>query len=369
MTAGQLVGGPEQDVAPRPADGLSGVDGQLAVMGGLLRDRLVSPAKYPDGASLVNVSTALAGLHTIRYEIHDFLVHERLERLDMLDAGLAQLRKVHDPDELLNRVCESVVHSCGFDRVMLSRVEGSVWRPWKSYAVTDQEVERTFRKWISAIPEIPLDHLLLESEMVRRCEPALVTDGAHDRRVYRPLLDASELRSYVAAPLMPTGRVIGFLHADYKAEQASALDRDILWAFAEAFGQIFERAVLLARLRDQREQVRSAMQTVESVLDDLAGAEIDLASREHVTALAATRPTRMLHTARSSKIESLTGRELEVLTLMATGATNNRIAEKLVITNGTVKSHVKRILRKLGAENRAEAISQYLRLTIGQNHL
>ncbi len=369
VTAGQLVGGPEQDVAPRPADGLSGVDGQLAVMGGLLRDRLVSPAKYPDGASLVNVSTALAGLHTIRYEIHDFLVHERLERLDMLDAGLAQLRKVHDPDELLNRVCESVVHSCGFDRVMLSRVEGSVWRPWKSYAVTDQEVERTFRKWISAIPEIPLDHLLLESEMVRRCEPALVTDGAHDRRVYRPLLDASELRSYVAAPLMPTGRVIGFLHADYKAEQASALDRDILWAFAEAFGQIFERAVLLARLRDQREQVRSAMQTVESVLDDLAGAEIDLASREHVTALAATRPTRMLHTARSSKIESLTGRELEVLTLMATGATNNRIAEKLVITNGTVKSHVKRILRKLGAENRAEAISQYLRLTIGQNHL
>ncbi len=40
-----------------------------------------------------------------------------------------------------------------------------------------------------------------------------------------------------------------------------------------------------------------------------------------------------------------------------------------MITNGTVKSHVKRILRKLGAENRAEAISQYLRLTIGQNHL
>ena len=49
---------------------------------------------------------------------------------------------------------------------------------------------------------------------------------------------------------------------------------------------------------------------------------------------------------------------------MATGATNGRIAEQLVITDGTVKSHVKRILRKLRAANRAEAIARYLRLTM-----
>jgi DNA-binding NarL/FixJ family response regulator len=53
-----------------------------------------------------------------------------------------------------------------------------------------------------------------------------------------------------------------------------------------------------------------------------------------------------------------------VLTLMATGATNSRIAEQLVITDGTVKSHVKRILRKLRSANRSEAIARYLRLTI-----
>jgi DNA-binding NarL/FixJ family response regulator len=61
----------------------------------------------------------------------------------------------------------------------------------------------------------------------------------------------------------------------------------------------------------------------------------------------------------------LTGREIEVLALMATGATNDRIADELVIANGTVKSHVKRILRKLCVENRAEAISRYLHVTIG----
>jgi DNA-binding CsgD family transcriptional regulator len=46
-----------------------------------------------------------------------------------------------------------------------------------------------------------------------------------------------------------------------------------------------------------------------------------------------------------------------VLELMVTGATNQAIADKLVITEGTVKSHVKHILRKYGAVNRAQAIA------------
>jgi DNA-binding NarL/FixJ family response regulator len=162
---------------------------------------------------------------------------------------------------------------------------------------------------------------------------------------------------------MPTGRVIGFLHADYETAVVDELDRDILWAFAEGFGQIFERAVLLGRLRDQREQVRRAMETVEQVLDDLATAEIELASRGAGSGTSAA-PRRLPPTP-GSRIDSLlTPRELEVLTLMATGATNSRIAEQLVISDGTVKSHVKRILRKLRAANRGEAIARYLRLTM-----
>jgi DNA-binding CsgD family transcriptional regulator len=57
---------------------------------------------------------------------------------------------------------------------------------------------------------------------------------------------------------------------------------------------------------------------------------------------------------------SLTRREVEVLRLMAGGDTNGRIARRLVISEGTVKSHVKHILRKLGAANRAEAVSRWL---------
>ncbi len=51
----------------------------------------------------------------------------------------------------------------------------------------------------------------------------------------------------------------------------------------------------------------------------------------------------------------LTDRELEVLTLMARGWTNARIAEALVNSPRTVSTHVERILEKLGATTRAEA--------------
>jgi LuxR family transcriptional regulator, regulator of acetate metabolism len=360
--------GTGEGLAYDDADDLNVLVAQLQVLTADVAERLATGRVEKGGAGLGELGAALVELQSFRSAAHDHEVHERLDRLDALEAGLAPLRWVHDPNELLAKACEAVVHSCGFDRAMLSRVEDSTWRPWKSYAVADREFERRFRDWITKTPEIPLDHLLLESEMIRRHGPALVTCADDDSRVYRPLVEASGLKSYVAAPLMPTGRVIGFLHADYETASVNELDRDILWAFAEAFGHIFERAVLLTRLRDQREQVREAMSTVERVLEDLASAEIELAGRppRDGASTGAPRLSAGLMATPGSRIDSLlTPRELEVLTLMATGATNSRIAEQLVITDGTVKSHVKRILRKLRSANRSEAIARYLRLTMG----
>jgi DNA-binding NarL/FixJ family response regulator len=55
----------------------------------------------------------------------------------------------------------------------------------------------------------------------------------------------------------------------------------------------------------------------------------------------------------------LSKRELEVLAKIAEGWTNAEIADRLVIAESTVKSHVKNILRKLGAANRTEAVCWY----------
>jgi DNA-binding NarL/FixJ family response regulator len=51
----------------------------------------------------------------------------------------------------------------------------------------------------------------------------------------------------------------------------------------------------------------------------------------------------------------LTSRELEILRLVAAGASNNRIAGELFVTEQTVKFHLSNVYRKLGAANRTQA--------------
>jgi LuxR family transcriptional regulator, maltose regulon positive regulatory protein len=57
-------------------------------------------------------------------------------------------------------------------------------------------------------------------------------------------------------------------------------------------------------------------------------------------------------------IDPLTGRELEVLAMLAAGTPNQAIAEELFVTLFTVKKHVSHILGKLGAANRTEAVAR-----------
>ena len=66
----------------------------------------------------------------------------------------------------------------------------------------------------------------------------------------------------------------------------------------------------------------------------------------------------------SGIVDPLTGRELEVLGMMAAGRSNQAIAGELVVTLDTVKKHVGHVLGKLGAANRTEAVARARELSL-----
>jgi DNA-binding CsgD family transcriptional regulator len=75
---------------------------------------------------------------------------------------------------------------------------------------------------------------------------------------------------------------------------------------------------------------------------------------EHAVRLLTVRPEV------SARADVLSSRELQVLENIATGATNSQIAGRFVISENTVKSHVKQILKKLAVANRTEAANRYI---------
>jgi LuxR family maltose regulon positive regulatory protein len=75
-----------------------------------------------------------------------------------------------------------------------------------------------------------------------------------------------------------------------------------------------------------------------------------LAAFDHSTALPSGQPG-------SSELEALSERELEVLRLIADGASNREIADQLVVSLGTVKKHLNNIFLKLDAHSRSQAVA------------
>jgi DNA-binding CsgD family transcriptional regulator len=284
----------------------------------------------------------------------------RLETYVRIQKGLTRLRELSSPQELIEAAPAELNRTLGVTRAMVSRVRGSLWTP-EVLAIADgiDPLADEFQQYV-AETEIPLAHMLMETELVRRRIPVLVTDPASHPRTYKPIVEVSRSTSYAAAPIMPTTRVIGFFHVDRFGQElpVSPEDRDNLWVFAEHFALLYERSVLLERLEFQRTRLHELLSTTSRSLDEISGAAVTLERKE-----SAPPPVSRASTVTRSPLASLlTAREQEVLELMTSGATNSQIARELVVSEGTVKSHVKRILRKLRVDNRAGAVARYLHL-------
>ncbi|BDX29937.1 hypothetical protein TUM20985_04840 [Mycobacterium antarcticum] len=310
---------------------------------------------------------AILDLSLLERELLEDGARRRTLALLRVQEGLSKLRAVDTVTEIVDRAPRELVESCGFDRAVLFRVHEGRMMMESAYFGNDAEGASKMVAFAQSVAPL-LDHMLVETEMIRRHRPAIVRDARNDPLVNRAIVDFSMTRSYVAAPVMPTGKVIGFLHADrlYSGRVVDEIDRDTVWAFAEGFGYAYERTVLVERMRRQHAEVCRALASADEAARALQDAGLDLRKVEPAEHSAAARS---LAEAQSWAHPTLTRREIEVLRLMAGGRTNQQIAAQLVISIGTVKSHVKRVLRKLRANNRAEAASTYVRLAGAPHHV
>ena len=102
------------------------------------------------------------------------------------------------------------------------------------------------------------------------------------------------------------------------------------------------------------EEIEHAIRAVtegQTYLDPAVQARLVRAVTEPASLPGATEPRQA-----TAVPDELTPREVEVLRLIAAGLSNSEIAENLVLSSATVKTHVNRIFYKTGARNRAQAV-------------
>jgi LuxR family maltose regulon positive regulatory protein len=120
-------------------------------------------------------------------------------------------------------------------------------------------------------------------------------------------------------------------------------------------------AALLTELQDAAEKRRLAVP--QAVLDYAGFLLAACRAQGGAVAMAQTAPPNGTWSPRlvagvPPLLDPLTEREVEVLRLLADGASNATIAAALVVAVGTVKKHVFNVCRKLGVQNRTQAVSR-----------
>jgi DNA-binding CsgD family transcriptional regulator len=271
-------------------------------------------------------------------------------RLRRVNLSLTRLSKVESLGRVVAAAPREACAAAGFDRAMLSNLRGGhLCFASLSDEVVAPDLAADFGRLARAarprLADCPPEH-----EAATTQEPVIVRGAQHARSVFRPLVHFARTPAYVVAPITQAGVTVALLHADRVVDprRLDELDAELLQVFATGLGWVMRHLVMARR----------------PAIDELGGSWLDDALAEITGAAAPAFDPPLFPPAEPSlggtgRGAPLTSREREVIALMAGGASNATIASTLVISEATVKSHVRHILRKLEASNRTEAVSRF----------
>jgi DNA-binding CsgD family transcriptional regulator len=308
------------------------------------------PDSADESAATADLLISVLGLHC---ELVDDELPRRVICLTKIRSALGDLRSL-SPREMIHAAPVVLSREFGFARTMISSVRGSMWLPQHLHTENEDDDPRLREHLTGA--QIHLANAPVEAKLIRNRRGLLVPSPKQDKRRCKEIIDVSGCSGYIAAPITVQGRAIGMLHADRpQPDGIVTMDHlDQLEAFAECLAVALESAALEEKAAQQRVAVGNLCAHVE----ELIGRSSEPACWPLSAGASGQR-----HDAYSGgdqrAVPSLTARERQIMSHVTTGATNSQIAQCLAISEGTVKSHLKHIARKLNTSSRAAAVAVY----------
>jgi DNA-binding NarL/FixJ family response regulator len=280
-----------------------------------------------------------------------------VERLASLPSTLARLRACSDVGDLFARAAEIACAECQFTRGVVLSVGAGELSATQTDVLADPASDTLRRRALEQ--PVPITPGSDEAKLIRP------TDGS--RRIRSDptsLLDQTlGLEHRALAVVAPEHEALAVLVLDRSGPPVDELDRALVTAFGSMLEMALEHAVLRARLADVTAELRHLTVSAQALMVEALEAPTTLPTAH------GGRPSFPLTEGAAPAIgrerihELLTEREARIAALLAEGQSNREIASRLILSPETVKAHVARILRKLGAANRVEAAARYVRLT------
>ena len=309
------------------------------------------PADEPDATADLLISVL-----RLQCELLDDELSRRVRYLTEIRHALAGLRGL-SPREMIQAAPVVLSREFGFARTMISTVRRSIWLPQHFHIENERDDPRSrrLREYLTG-GQIHLANAPVEAKIIRKRCGMLVPPSRQDRRTRKEIVDVSDCSGYVVAPITVQDRAIGMVHADRpEPDGIVTVDHlDQLEAFAECLAVAFESAVL----KEKAAQQHAAVGNLCAHVEELIGRSNEPPWSPSSAGVSGQRDdanSRGDHRA----VPPLTARERQIMSHVAAGAINSEIARCLVISEGTVKSHLKHIARKLNTSSRAAAVAVY----------
>ncbi|MGV9710965.1 response regulator transcription factor [Gordonia sp. NPDC003424] len=279
---------------------------------------------------------------------HLMTTHRHVAGLRALLADLTQASRAERPYSVTRRLCSDM----GFRKSVYSPATRCGWSP--TTIALHPDLDDAFGPLRQAIEELSLPPgAAPREEDVMRTGRSIAVDPADIYRdTYRPLVELSRPRGYLAVPVTAFGRVTGLLHADLHDVDLTTADLEALENAAAVYSLTEERLSLKTTIATRSAEAQDALNALQRAVDEIETTQLslkDILSEQASIEIEA--PPRSHHELRTA----LTTREHEVFDMIAQGQSATGIAHALYLSESTVKSHTKRIYRKLGISSRAEA--------------